>query len=95
MNNEIMAAFFDAMEPAFWALNAGMLLLAVAMRQMRIPKIGWALFGILLVACAGMAIKMSTAANTENLPLSIILATVTWGGLGARFIGNWLTDRAS
>lgn len=90
-----MEKFFEVLEPAYWVLNVALLLLAVCMRQARIPKFGWAIFGVVLIICAMLTVGMASGSKETHAPLSMILATITWGALGARFLGNWLTDRAT
>ena len=90
-----MSLFFIAVEPAFWALNLALLFLAIILKRMKAASWAWAIFGLILIVCAAISVKVSDRSNVANLPFSIILVTTTWGTLGARFLGNWLTENSS
>lgn len=78
-----------------WIANAFGLLLMAATRFLANSKTTWALVGMfLLVIAIGNALLYISVGLNPALQFASLFGVVVLGSLGARFIGNWLTDGA-
>lgn len=79
-----------------WGMNLFGLFVIATTRRWWHTKFGWAAIGVLLLVVAiGNALLLTSVGLTPSQEAGSIFGLVVHGSLGSRFIGNWLTDRAT
>lgn len=92
MSNELQNVLIEYA----WHLNAAGVALIVFTRWLSNTKFSWAGIGvILLIIAIGNASIILGAGLNPSQTVAAIFGLGVHGSLGARFVGNWLTDGAT
>jgi len=79
-----------------WTLNCVGIALILATRFFANTKISWFGIGcILIIIALGNASILLSAGLNPSQQMASLFGLVVLGSLGARFVGNWLTDGAA
>ena len=93
---ESMQMVLTTVQQYCWAANIAGLLLILFTRMLFHSLRAWGITGvILLVIASANAIAISNVGLNPSQTAASIFGIVVLGSLGARFVGNWLTDGQS
>ena len=93
---ESMKMVLNTVQQYCWAANISGLLLIIFTRIFFHSLRAWGIAGvILLVIASANAIAISNVGLNPSQTSASIFGIVILGSLGARFVGNWLTDGQS
>lgn len=91
-----MQMLLDVVQQYCWAANIAGLLLIIGTRFAFHSRRAWGVTGVvLLVIASANAIAVSRVGLNPSQTAASIFGIVVLGSLGARFLGNWLTDGAA
>ncbi len=91
-----MQMVLNTVQQYCWAANIAGLLLILFTRSRFHSLRAWGIIGvILLVIASANAIAISNVGLNPSQTAASIFSIVVLGSLGARFLGNWLTDGQS
>lgn len=93
---ESMQMVLDMVQQYCWVSNIAGLLLVVFTRVVLHSRRAWGITGVVLLTIAlANAFAISRVGLNPSQTAASIFGIVVLGSLGARFLGNWLTDGAA